>query len=98
MKLLRPTAPTTGREEDWRERAACIDQPEAMYPDSDATEIQVAKALCARCPVAAACLAEAMRLEGSRGRDGRFGVWGGLTGPERYLRYHRSARARRAAA
>jgi len=61
----------------WRQRAACrgVD-PDAFYPASE-EEADVAKAICAQCPVREACLEYALA---NRERDG---VWGGATERER---------------
>jgi WhiB family redox-sensing transcriptional regulator len=61
----------------WRQRAACrgVD-PDIFYPASD-EEAEVAKAICAQCPVREACLEYALA---NRERDG---VWGGATERER---------------
>jgi WhiB family redox-sensing transcriptional regulator len=67
----------------WRDRAACLDvHPETFYPlgaegKQPVAAVARAKAVCARCPVAAPCLAEAMD------RRDFWGVFGGLTGEER---------------
>lgn len=66
----------------WRARAACVDvDAELFFPAGDsgpAVEVQVAeaKAVCARCPVRAECLADA--LVGMA-----YGIAGGLTAEER---------------
>ena len=61
----------------WRNRAACrgVD-PDVFYPVSD-EEAEVARAICAQCPVREACLEYALA---NRERDG---VWGGATERER---------------
>ena len=61
----------------WRQHAACkgVD-PDIFYPASD-DEAEVAKAVCAVCPVRQPCLEYALS---SRERDG---VWGGATEKER---------------
>ena len=61
----------------WGNRAACrgVD-PDVFYPVSD-EETEVAKAICAQCPVREACLEYALA---NRERDG---VWGGATERER---------------
>ncbi|MGH3321751.1 MAG: WhiB family transcriptional regulator [Streptosporangiaceae bacterium] len=65
--------------EDWREYAACrAEDPELFFPIGSTgpaalEQTAQAKAVCARCPVRAACLAYALRT----GQD--FGIWGGLT-------------------
>lgn len=67
----------------WQERAACRDaEPDLFFPEPDfgpAYEEQVAKAkaVCAGCPVRAACLVFAMSSLG-------YGVAGGLSQDERW--------------
>ena len=72
--------PVSGR--DWRARAACRgSDPELFFPTAEsgpvrAGQVAAAKAVCARCPVRAACLAEALaRIP--------YGIAGGLTEYER---------------
>lgn len=69
---------------DWMLRAACRVRPGAaddFFPDRSgrggAADCDVAKAVCRGCAVPATCLQFA--LEG----DERYGVWGGLSTPER---------------
>ncbi|GII98365.1 WhiB family redox-sensing transcriptional regulator [Sediminihabitans luteus] len=91
----RPTtssAPSTREPEDWRMEAACLGvDPESVGFHDDglrgtAKERQVAaaKALCATCDVATACLEFALAAEG-RANSGRYGIFGGLDGDERGL-------------
>lgn len=68
---------------DWAPQAACSSgEPDALFVQGAAQ--QQAKQVCARCPVVAECLADAL--------DNRteFGVWGGMTERERraMLRRH----------
>lgn len=70
----------------WMERAACRDQgidPELFFPVSESgsavPQIAAAQAVCARCPVAADCLASALRA------GEPSGIWGGTTSAERRL-------------
>lgn len=62
----------------WRDRAACLNSPDAdaFFPEKGARSDR-AKAICRRCPVRAPCLDYAQRTEE------RFGVWGGLSERER---------------
>jgi len=76
------------RDADWREQAACrnydpeiwhplgLDQPGLMSP-ATAAAVDLAKAVCRRCPVADRCRDWAI----SSGE--RHGVWGGMTPRER---------------
>lgn len=63
--------------EPWMDSALCqkVD-PELFYPDHSEGG-RVAKVVCRSCPVAAECLAYALRT------SERHGVWGGLTYSER---------------
>lgn len=71
----------TDSERSWYRRAACRGAPvELFFPDPDARRAEAAlvaeaKAICARCPVREACLAEGMGEE--------HGIWGGTTPAER---------------
>lgn len=71
-----------GPARDWRTRSACRDvDPETFFPVAESgpvhdAAVTAAKAVCARCPVRAECLADALdRLP--------YGVAGGLTEHER---------------
>ncbi|GAB2750048.1 hypothetical protein GCM10027174_25730 [Salinifilum aidingensis] len=77
--------------DDWRERAACRDEdPELFFPISEvglgAKQVDRAKAVCGRCPVASECLADAL----SNGLD--FGIFGGMTPRERRSLSRRNTR------
>lgn len=66
----------------WRQRAACHGKdPEMFFPIGLAgpalAQVAQAKAICARCPVRAACLRFAVRTRQA------YGIWGGLTEEER---------------
>ncbi|MBK6016306.1 WhiB family transcriptional regulator [Streptomyces sp. MBT53] len=66
----------------WRERAACLHvDPDLFFPISNSgltlLQIDEAKAVCGRCPVADQCLEWAMRV----GQPD--GIWGGTTERER---------------
>ena len=70
------TAPTPVAE-SWHDLAACGEtSTELFYPPSGAGS-GPAKAVCARCPVRAACLDHALVV------GERHGVWDGLTEDER---------------
>lgn len=66
-------------EETWREAAACSGSDTALFfPIGDEEEsAEAAKAVCAACPVAEACLQYALSTNQTEG------VWGGMTGAER---------------
>ncbi len=82
---------------DWREKAICRScDPELFFPTEHtkaaAVQIEQAKTICRRCPVAHECLAWAL----DNGVVG--GVWGGLTEDDRRrLKRARLIRGRRAA-
>ncbi|WP_329264342.1 MULTISPECIES: WhiB family transcriptional regulator [unclassified Streptomyces] len=66
----------------WRERAACLHvDPELFFPISNSgpllRQIDEAKAVCGRCPVAEQCLEWAVRVGQADG------IWGGTTEWER---------------
>lgn len=77
--------------QEWTHFAVCRDTPYLMYPrDEDSAGIELAKEVCATCPVRAECLDEAQRT------GDRWGIWGGYTAEER--RTMRRNAARRTAA
>lgn len=62
---------------EWKREAICSSvDPEIFFADR-AQNYQVAKRICARCPVALVCLQYALE------NDEEFGVWGGLSERER---------------
>jgi WhiB family redox-sensing transcriptional regulator len=73
------------RRDDWQRDAACRgERGSAFYPPvrfepkrERLAREQAAKAICRTCPVRAACLAHALRV------DERHGIWGGMTDAER---------------
>lgn len=74
----------------WARDAACANtDPEPFHPTRHTRKqlIRAAKELCATCPVAAECLADALD------RDEAYGIWGGLDTIER----RRLAKSRRLA-
>ncbi|MEV8476565.1 WhiB family transcriptional regulator [Streptomyces sp. NPDC051173] len=57
-------------------------EPELFFPESgDKQTAELAREICVRCPVAAACLADALRAEEGQSHRSRFGIRGG-TSPE----------------
>ena len=79
---MQETVPTRlsgdpGGTPDWASQALCAQaDPEAWFPEQgEAAEL--AKAICARCPVQAPCRAHALARPGLRG------IWGGLSERER---------------
>ena len=80
----------------WRTRAACREHdanmwfPEDYTGDTTAAEA-LAVGICVACPVRAHCLDDALAVEG--GRTTRYGIRGGLTGPQRSREYKRRTRS-----
>lgn len=62
----------------WRSRAACRGVAQEMVPDDDALAVQLAKKICADCPVVSWCYADA-----EKSAEPADGVRGGLTLQER---------------
>jgi WhiB family redox-sensing transcriptional regulator len=75
--------------EDWREQAACFGIPTREYDPWFATgktassEYDVARRVCADCPVRRLCLEDALRTEAEGPESDVHGVRGGLTPNER---------------
>ena len=86
---------TLGDDQRWTTGAACAspEGPAPMFPHpADADGIAYAKAICARCPIVATCLEEALANHEAAG------IWGGLTTDERRaVARKRAARKARAA-
>lgn len=61
------------------DRAACRDLPAEVFFLEKGDDAGPAKAICATCPVARACLEAALE------RDEEFGIWGGAGESERRL-------------
>ncbi|MFJ3170604.1 WhiB family transcriptional regulator [Streptomyces roseus] len=89
------------RPRTWRDDAACIGLGRLFLPDRVETipstpqglrMVAAAKRVCADCPVAEACLADAMAVEGGTDHHGRAGVRGGLTPQERTTKARRDRR------
>ncbi|PHQ49978.1 hypothetical protein BLA24_20400 [Streptomyces cinnamoneus] len=82
--------------------ALCVAvEPELFFPEKgDHKTANLAREICARCPVIEACLADALKMEGGRSHSSRFGIRGGLTPNQRYQlsrRMRQSASASEAA-
>ncbi len=73
---------------DWMAEARCRETPPAVFFPSDGVGVDIARRICAECPVAAPCLEYALRNHIDHG------VWGGASERER----RRIARRRRLAA
>lgn len=85
---------------DWRERASCAGvDPELWFPlgDSAAAVIdgEIAKRICRECPVALACLEDAIAMEGGSGASNRYGIRGGRDGAQRHGIWKRRAASAR---
>lgn len=64
-------------ETDWMAHGNCADKPPSLFFPSDGVGVEVAKRVCATCPMKADCLEYAL--------DNRIdhGVWGGTSERER---------------
>ncbi|MGA5354019.1 WhiB family transcriptional regulator [Streptomyces thermodiastaticus] len=75
----------------WRTRAACRSHDADLWFPEDHTDTATVQALavgiCVACPVRSHCLDDALAVEGSR--TTRYGIRGGLTGPQRAREYKR---------
>ena len=61
----------------WQDQALCAEtDPDAFFPEKGGSTSD-AKKVCQNCPVRAECLEYALE------HDERFGIWGGLSEPER---------------
>lgn len=68
----------------WQNHAACADHPEVNFFPKRGEALTAARAICARCPVADACLDYALN------HGLKHGIWGGTS--ERDRRGMRKAR------
>ncbi|MGH8933721.1 MAG: WhiB family transcriptional regulator [Egibacteraceae bacterium] len=78
---------------NWRHNAACVrEDPELFFPigttGAALDQIEIAKTVCKRCPVASECLKWALET-----RQGA-GVWGGISEEERRVLRRRQGRPR----
>lgn len=78
----------------WRTRAACRSHDADLwfpedYPGDTATVQAHAVGICVACPVRSHCLDAALAEEGGLGPAARYGIRGGLTGPQRHREYKR---------
>lgn len=83
---------------DWQLQAACRGADSSMFfhPDGERgherlRREQVAKAVCRSCPVVDACRAHALQVGEA------YGIWGGLSEPERAVLLRRGLGRRRSA-
>ncbi|MBQ0947684.1 WhiB family transcriptional regulator [Streptomyces sp. RK76] len=98
MSQYTGSVPDTLRTTDWRDRALCA-TPAGRAVDffptpGDEQGIAKVKAVCAACPVATACLRNAITEEGGSRPEYRHGIRGGLTGDQRFNRHRVLVRAR----
>jgi WhiB family transcriptional regulator, redox-sensing transcriptional regulator len=82
MTDTNPRRPTGAGRTDWRDDAACRHlDPDLFFPVSmsgaSLADIEAAKRVCQRCPVATPCLRWALEL------GPVSGIWGGTTEEER---------------
>ncbi|WP_306796514.1 WhiB family transcriptional regulator [Nocardia sp. XZ_19_369] len=74
--------------ESWHRQAACAEtDPDAFFPDRGGNA-RDAKRVCSSCDVVRECLNYALD------HDQNFGVWGGMTPPERHRFARRGITAR----
>ena len=73
---------------EWMAQGNCADKPPSLFFPSDGVGVEVAKRVCADCPMKAMCLEYALsnRID--------HGVWGGTSDRER-RRIHKARAARR---
>lgn len=79
-------------DERWDLTAACGDDPDLHFPtgyvtDADKTQIEEARAVCARCPLTGIdgpCLTRQLEHEAGKGRDYRHGIFAGYTPKQRH--------------
>ena len=62
---------------DWMVRGSCAKEPPALFFPSDGAGVEVARRICAGCPVQQECLEYALRNRIDHG------VWGGCSERER---------------
>ena len=62
---------------EWMDRGNCREEPPSLFFPSDGVGVEVAKQVCATCPVKAPCLEYALRNRIDHG------VWGGASERER---------------
>ncbi|MGW6461019.1 WhiB family transcriptional regulator [Streptomyces sp. NPDC055078] len=80
---------------DWS-NAACARSglpPDIWFAEARTFEQGQALRTCERCPISAQCLSTALAEETGRGESYRWGIWGGLTGPQRYRLARAAAKA-----
>jgi hypothetical protein len=82
------SASTVAQDEKWEAFAACKDRMDEFFPEDGKHYDPVRTVrICAYCPVKRECLTQTMRAEGDLPATSRFGMYGALTGRERYELY-----------
>jgi len=76
---------------NWMGQGNCRDHPPSTFFPSDGVGVELARRICATCPVQAPCLEYALR------HGEKFGIWGGMSERERRRLRRQRALARRAA-
>lgn len=71
-------------EADWRGRAACKDHDPGLFDSADPDDVDLAKYICAGCPVIARCRDFAAAMESGMGVELRSGTWASRTAAERW--------------
>lgn len=73
---------------DWQQRAACRGMDLRLFfprgGPGGRSRRAAAKAVCRQCPVRSECLEWALAHERGRAASHRAGIWGGLTGWQRW--------------
>lgn len=77
----------------WMDSAACAGM-EWLF-EQEGQMVEQTRKVCGRCPVRSRCLETALALEAGTRKDGRFGMWGGMTPLERLELARERARALR---
>jgi WhiB family redox-sensing transcriptional regulator len=65
---------------DWKKRGACLGYPTEVFHPEEPNDYRHAVKICERCVVKSSCLEFALQIPGSADR---FGVYGGMTPPQR---------------
>lgn len=67
----------------WEVDALCAGIDPTLWFPAAGEDNLVAKRICLECPVRVRCLETALATESFKGREYRFGIWGGLGPTER---------------
>jgi hypothetical protein len=78
-------------------RGLCDLSIASLWDSEKPTDIDLARAICQRCPIRESCLTNAINEEGSATRHVRAGIRGGLDGAERETRWRKTHRTPTAA-